>query len=418
MSIAQQQRCDSGGAAARAPFSASNEPENDRLRLSPSSRNEALGGPRILPPSVDLVFHLPPPYGGVGIHVRRFSSRLRRLGVDCRCYRHWSTAGNPSYRNDLPVMPRGYTRLLPGSWLWFFRYDLLSPKALVHCHYEFVWSTAILGLRARRRPVVMTIHNTMSRYMLSRVEFYERWAARRVLADRGIRWIAVSEAAAEQLEGLGVLERNLTVIPAYLPPEPGSGEVRLPEAILRFGEAHSPLLSVYGYEFHRYLEGRDLYGLDICCEALKRLKEDFPGVGLVICLPNYEPGAGADALREQIHKLQIDDAVLIWTEPIEEAWPLWARSDVYVRPSATDGDSLAVREALDVGCSVVASDAARRPEGTFLHRTGDAADLHRALLAALRIGKQGHVASVVGEKYFQQILRVYESAGSWGSQLH
>ncbi len=49
-----------------------------------------------------------------------------------------------------------------------------------------------------------------------------------------------------------------------------------------------------------------------------------------------------------------------------------ARSDLFVRPTLSDGDAISVREAIAMDTPVVASDVVARPEGTLCFKTGDA----------------------------------------------
>jgi glycosyltransferase involved in cell wall biosynthesis len=58
---------------------------------------------------------------------------------------------------------------------------------------------------------------------------------------------------------------------------------------------------------------------------------------------------------------------------------LMARSDVFVRPTFRDGDSISVREATSLGVPVVASNVGTRPQGTFLFEAGDVDGLVRQL---------------------------------------
>jgi hypothetical protein len=46
---------------------------------------------------------------------------------------------------------------------------------------------------------------------------------------------------------------------------------------------------------------------------------------------------------------------------------LWKYTDIYIRPQVSDGDSVALREALSLGIQVVASDVCIRPQGTNLY---------------------------------------------------
>ncbi|HRU61231.1 MAG TPA: glycosyltransferase, partial [Bacteroidia bacterium] len=56
---------------------------------------------------------------------------------------------------------------------------------------------------------------------------------------------------------------------------------------------------------------------------------------------------------------------------------------VYVRPTRSDGDALAVREALAAGVPVIASDVAPRPTGVTIFPSGKVDALATALEAVL-----------------------------------
>jgi hypothetical protein len=54
---------------------------------------------------------------------------------------------------------------------------------------------------------------------------------------------------------------------------------------------------------------------------------------------------------------------------------LMSRSQIFLRPTFQDGDSISVREALALGVPVVASRIGSRPPGTILFHPGDLQDL-------------------------------------------
>jgi len=83
-----------------------------------------------------------------------------------------------------------------------------------------------------------------------------------------------------------------------------------------------------------------------------------------------------------------------------------SRCSVFVRPTFKDGDSVALREALALGKTVVPSDAAPRPPGCLLFRTSDCHDLREKLaLAAERTGK--NEVDVEVEDFSEPLLRLY-----------
>jgi glycosyltransferase involved in cell wall biosynthesis len=361
-------------------------------------------------PSVDLVYTLPPPYGGVSVHVKRLYERLRQAGVDCRSYLspRLHPGGRPNC-DSTPLMPECIWKY-PSTWRWLTRYGLRSPKAVTHIQDDFSWSSVIFALRWAKRPVVLTVHDIVPRSRICRTRPYERWAAKWIVRDRGIRWIAVSERAQAELVSMGVCRRTVSVIPAYLPPVVEGASDVLPPDLQAFAQQRAPLLAVYGSRLMRDPLGQDAYGFDIACEAIAKLKAEYPNVGLVILIPNLRPAPEAERLRGLITKLKIETNVLLWSEPLPEAWPLWRRADIYVRPSTMDGDAIAVREALYVGTPVVASDAVWRPKGVLLHKCGDRDDLIRAIKHGLANGQAAAGDRDEGEANFEAILAVYRSS--------
>jgi glycosyltransferase involved in cell wall biosynthesis len=359
--------------------------------------------------SVDLVYVLPPPYGGVSMHVRRLRDRLSQKGIECRCYLdpRWHSRAD-SNGSSVPLLPRPLWKL-PVSWSWLLPYGLRHPKSIVHCHYGFYWSGAMLAVRLKKRPVVMTIHDNMSVKKLRELPATERWAARRIMRDPGIRWIAVSEGVRSELWSLGVTPETISVIPAYLPPRVDEKLPSLPVALDTFLSQHNPILSAYGVRLYVDQNGLDLYGFDLCCEAVAELGREYPNIGLVLVIPQCGNDAQDERLLFLIRKLGIASSVIIWREPLPEAWPLWCRSDVYLRPTTTDGDSVAVREALSVGTPVVASDAVERPDGVFLHRSRDRKDLVAAIRLSLAAGHKSPGRQQTQEDNFERILDVYRS---------
>src|SRR5579863_3420778 len=160
-------------------------------------------------PSVDLVYVLPPPYGGVAVHVKRMYDRLRRAGVDCRSY--LSPQIPPGDRPDCdstPLMPEGIWKY-PFTWRWLTRYGLRNPKTVTHIQDDFSWSSVVFVLRRAKRPVVLTLHDVVPRSRISRTRPYEQWAAKWIVRDRGIRWIAVSERAKVELLSMGVCRQTV-----------------------------------------------------------------------------------------------------------------------------------------------------------------------------------------------------------------
>jgi len=98
--------------------------------------------------------------------------------------------------------------------------------------------------------------------------------------------------------------------------------------------------------------------------------------------------------------------------PHERCLGLLQEADAVVRSTFADGDAITVREALDLGVPVVASDTDFRPAGVVLFRKGDAADLLEKLTEVLggprdRLGRPAD-ASQPG----RELWGIYREVGS------
>jgi len=228
-----------------------------------------------------------------------------------------------------------------------------------------------------------------------------------VLTHRSrIRWIAVSDNIRNQLVSRGVSDSNINVIPAYLPPLSHETDISLlPSEIQSFASKHAPVLSVYGWRYSQDPDGRDLYGFDQSVKLINTLRDSHLNVGLIICVP----GDGDPIIKNKV-SLLIDqyglrNHVLIVATPLTNAMPLWALSDVYLRPTTTDGDAVSVREAISVGVPVVASDSAPRPNVVTTYPLGDI----KAFAAA--------VCSVLDKSTQPALLRIPPSADGYEKVL-
>jgi glycosyltransferase involved in cell wall biosynthesis len=201
------------------------------------------------------------------------------------------------------------------------------------------------------------------------------------------------------------------VIPAYLAPPVADTAAVMPARVQEFVRSHAPVLSTYGWHLCFDTQGRDLYGFDLCIELVRQLRVDHPRVGLLACLPQIDLPDYYAELRRRIAEHGLEDNVLFVTEPLNDAYLLWQASDVYVRATSTDGDAVAIREAMSLGVPVVASDASPRPPGAVLFRNRDLDGLVGAVRRVLG-DKQQFVDALPkadSSDFFRDILDVYKT---------
>lgn len=144
-----------------------------------------------------------------------------------------------------------------------------------------------------------------------------------------------------------MLERVQVVHPFVPSPQPGAGR---PER-----EPH--LLTVATNS------GLPHYNAELAVDAVRLVRHDWPDARLWI-LAYDQDGPELARLREFIAGLEWVELSLNLSGA--DVASVLARSEVFLRPTAWDGNSIIVREALAVGTRVVASDVSARPAGVEL----------------------------------------------------
>jgi glycosyltransferase involved in cell wall biosynthesis len=222
-------------------------------------------------------------------------------------------------------------------------------------------SWVLCRLLLQRRALVITVHDQQDARRWGTLRADLRLGARFLARLPAVRWIAVSPTVREQLVARGVRGQQIEVIPAFISPgsEASNSEV-LPASLLAFLANHRPVLSIYGSKYD-FVEGVDLYGFDLAVEAVALLKASHPHAGLVVCMPGKHQLDYQSLLVRRADQLSCLDSICFLNEGVLDGSELWRRSHVHLRPTVTDGDSVAVREALALGVPVVASDATPRP---------------------------------------------------------
>lgn len=168
------------------------------------------------------------------------------------------------------------------------------------------------------------------------------------------------------------------LLPAFLPPDL-EGEPSLPKEINQWIECarqnpNSFLLCSNAWNLVLH-EGVDLYGLDICIEAMKQLKNsDIKYYLVFVVASNSDQHDRMAKYKELIVDYELSDQILIWEQPISFV-RLLQKCDLVLRTTNTDGDALSIREALYYGKQVLASDIVKRPEGIYLFKTREVDDL-------------------------------------------
>jgi glycosyltransferase involved in cell wall biosynthesis len=179
--------------------------------------------------------------------------------------------------------------------------------------------------------------------------------------------IAVNEEIMGFFRRLGVPPQRVRIISPFsaLTDE----DADFPTPLAAFFSEHNPVLISAGQ-----LEPE--YDLALQIDALPHLREKFPNAGLVL----LGSGSIEKDLRDRIAAGQcIEHILLAGDVPHGATMEAISRSRILLRTTWYDGDAITVREAMQVGTPVIATDNAMRPSGIRLIPKSDLAALLRAL---------------------------------------
>ena len=207
--------------------------------------------------------------------------------------------------------------------------------------------------------------------------------------------VAVNSHVGEAIAGLIPADR-VSIIPAYLAPAPSEATLASPRIQSWLDEAPGlPILVTLVYRALPPLASRtDVYGLDLLSSMCERLIARGPAFRLALLLAQAPRGVDEHAYfasHESRLRAALGTRLGVFVD--EYALPAIARAAVFLRPTRTDGDAVSIREAIALGVPVVASDAAPRPAGVRVHRSGGGRVAARSRLLRSRRRRQPGVGS-------------------------
>jgi glycosyltransferase involved in cell wall biosynthesis len=353
-----------------------------------------------------IIGRVPPPYGGVSVHLSRLLERLRRERIE---YDFYDLAGKSI--PELNIYP-AQSRL---SWLLPFLICARQKYGIIHLHTSnsnLVIASDIL-LAGSGVRLVYTLHGEgIYRSATQTGSRITRWLVRRALRHAA-HLFPINKTVAQQLPTLGISPKHVTWMAAYLPP--GSFELRsaiVPENARLFLSTHGPVIAMQGW-FGASINGRDTYGLDQIPILLNGLLPLFPNLGICLVMS----GSLSNTHRDSIHALRMESKMDNHWLILEDCGPavlLYKQCDLFIRPTLSDGDSLSIRECLSMGVPVVASNAAPRPDGCVLYPVGNTNAIIDAIATRLTTSE---VVIVTDDEYdhVAPLLDYYRKAWSKSS---
>jgi hypothetical protein len=343
-----------------------------------------------------LIGSYPPPVGGCSVHIQR----LKKLLQDQNDVWVIDLYGVPVSLEDQNVYRCGTNKIL-GILRAGYYLRTLMPN-IAHFHVSAMKNFMYVGkLLMHCLPPscekIITIHSGSFVPSYKKLEKLKQLMLSSLLL-RFDHLIAVNQIQRDLLFEIGCPPKRISVIPAFLPPHVVSTS-HVVNIISGITIQNRRILVTSGY-------GLDYYGYHHIAAALEVLGEKTRGMNLIVCLYNSYDERYLEIIERRLSSI-INLTIFKDLGPDEFSYIL-SKSDVYIRATDRDGDSVAIREAAYFGKKVVASSAVNRPDGAILFRLGDPDDLAGAINKALN----GNNESPLGdddEKFVGDLLNVYES---------
>ncbi|MBI3895001.1 MAG: glycosyltransferase family 4 protein [Acidobacteria bacterium] len=312
-----------------------------------------------------LIGPYPPPHGGISVHMAETKKQLEQAGVSC-CVLNLNRSAPKSdqyicFRSSLGLLRILFFHARRG-WIFHLHTNGHNGKS---------WLLALAcGLIGQLAPAcLLTVHSGMAPLYLNGESLWRRHLAR-IAGWLYDRIVAVNHQIQGALISLGISPDRLEVVPAHLSTAPSAS---LPEMFEELVQQSQPLITTV-------LFYRPEYGFELLIHALGRLRYRYPNLRCLFMGSGEQQEEAERLIQEEGMK---DTIKLLGDLPHEHCLALISVSDLFVRPTLEDADSISVREALSLGIPTVVSDVGHRPPGTLLFRAGDRNDLVSKMEAAL-----------------------------------
>lgn len=303
-----------------------------------------------------IIGPLPPPLGGVSVHVYRLHKALKNSQV-------FDLSQKQNFKGHM--------------YIELFKLMMSSNFDVVHLHAYDVKLIITLKLLKlfKKFEIIATSHNPRLFDTDSKIKkfFYKNF-----LKSIDTLVVVGSHILEDYKNRKLQLPKEIIIEPAFLPPPIDEEEKILktyPKELFDFIDNHSYIITANAFQisFH---QGIELYGLDMCIELTSKLKKDCSDIGFIFALANENANKEyLEKMKQKIKEFDIEDNFYFLTGQ-KELWPLFKKADLMIRPTTTDGDALSIREAMYFRCTAIASDVSDRPDGTIVFRSRDINDLY------------------------------------------
>ena len=316
-------------------------------------------------PKIALIGPYPPPYGGISVHIQRvlfYLEQVKYHNYDVY-YENRAIDGISKYHKFY-----GLGKLFSLIRIFFKKYTL------IHHHSPDQKARIILGIYGMLgKNIYLHIHGASLR------DTIKATGIKSTLTRNFLRFVNII-ADNKDIADLAKKYRakSVVLIDAFLPPLYKDGVYK--KLITKHGRELQKKYVISMVGWISYYEGKDLYGFDTALQALIRFKKEVDEKVLLLASIN---GIRSEELHQKIKnyiiKNNLTKNILFVYGNLPEIWPIYIVSNVFIRPTCSDGSALSIKEAMWFETPVIASDCIPRPEGVILFKNRSPDELFRKL---------------------------------------
>jgi len=276
---------------------------------------------------VGIIGKTPPPYGGVTVHIDRLIDLVS---------------------TDFPE----YEIVLINNWLKLYQIPILD---VVHVHQNNprIRFLIVILLKIFRLKIICTYHRDHNR------EYGFNQSLTRLTSKLVSRWVTLNEGSYNYFKALGKV--NVIRSSSFIPPSKSQINSITPHIrnLQNLKINYELIICTCAHHYREY-KGKDIYGI----EEVLTLAKSFTEYLWILADPS---GEYSKLLPD---KVIYRKNIYIISEQ-HDFIPIINLSDVYVRNTNTDGDSVSVKEALFLGKNCLATNIIDRPKGCITYNIGD-----------------------------------------------
>ncbi|MCK4520286.1 glycosyltransferase [Candidatus Parcubacteria bacterium] len=345
-----------------------------------------------------LIGSYPPPYGGIAIHIQRLKRQLEEKEYECIVY---DLKGQNELIKENIICIKNVKR-------WLLRYFFFARENIIHYHNSDWKMRVVIGLMGLLgKKTIISIQGASLEDSLKLASWFKKKII--ILALKHTSFVIAANKETENLLlSSNIHSQKITVIPAFIPPVIKKEDYQeIPNQMWNFIKVHYPIISANAFKINFY-HNQDLYGIDMCIDLCSHLKNTYPQIGFIFCLPNIGDYNYFHKMKHRIIEMGIENNFLFQTKPYQ-MYPIIIKSDLFVRPTNSDGDAVSLREALYFKIPSIASNIVLRPEGTILFKNRDMNDFTLKVKDALDNYEKykERLKTVKIEDNSEKILKIY-----------